>query len=433
MTVMAQSYLGKPFIEQKNKQVLVYVIMGSLLCLRGLNDLFLYPAIVLGVSVILFADQRIGLPFLFFILPFGTIFKFSPGQFSFFTVLFFLFVVRQFLRKGIRLLVFISCMILGGYLILLSGVEQSVTIITMLTGIVFVSYSVSGENSLKEILLAYSIGIILASALGLMQDFFPIIKNFVVDVVLRLGESERVNRFSGLQGNPNYFTVDIIMVLSGIAILLFQERNKLLYIILFIVLTAIGLMSLSKSFLISWLALMIFMFMFIVGTRRKKVKKLIFILVGIIGMVYLIAAEEINDYIIRFINSMGSVSDLTTGRTDIWSNYIAAIWGNIKILFFGNGINGELVNGKAPHNTYIELIYSMGILGVMIYIFVLHECLKKRHKARNIIQYLPMMLLLIRFFAIGLLTYDNLWFYLTLVAISLAPIKSDKSSNSYAG
>ena len=178
MTVMAQSYLGKPFIEQKNKQVLVYVIMGSLLCLRGLNDLFLYPAIALGVIVILFADQSIGLPFLFFILPLANIFKFSPEQFSFFTVLFFLFVARQFLKRGIHLSAFLSCMIFGVYLILLSGVRQSVTIITMLAGILFVSYSISGKNNLKEILIAYSIGLILASILGTIAKFFSDRKKF---------------------------------------------------------------------------------------------------------------------------------------------------------------------------------------------------------------------------------------------------------------
>ena len=420
MTVVAQSYLGKPFIEQKNKQVLVYVIMGCLLCLRGINDLFLYPSIVLGVSVILFADQSIGLPFLFFILPLANIFKFSPEQFSFFTVLFFLFVARQFLKRGIRLSALLSCMILGAYLILLSGVRQSVTIITMLVGILFVSYSISGKNNLKEILLAYSIGLILASALGLLQNFFPIVKNFVTDVVLRLGESERVNRFSGLQGNPNYFTVDIIMALSGIAILLFRENNRLPYIILFIVLTVIGFLSLSKSFLISWIALIFFMALHIIKSHKRRVRRLIFIMLATIGLIYFVAAEQINEYIIRFTETIGDMSDFTTGRTDIWIECITTIWNNLKILFVGNGINGSLVNDRGVHNTYLEAIYSLGILGTSIFLLVLCVCFKFNTKISEKVQFLPLIILLIRFLAIGLLTFDNLWFYLVIAVSAIA-------------
>lgn len=420
MTVMAQSYLGKPFIEQKNKQVLVYVIMGSLLCLRGLNDLFLYPAIALGVIVILFADQSIGLPFLFFILPLANIFKFSPEQFSFFTVLFFLFVARQFLKRGIHLSAFLSCMIFGVYLFLLSGVRQSVTIITMLAGILFVSYSISGKNNLKEILIAYSIGLILASILGLLQNFFPIVKNFVADVVLRLGESERVNRFSGLQGNPNYFTVDIIMALSGIAILLFRENNRLPYIILFIVLTVIGFLSLSKSFLISWVVLIFFMALYIIKSHKQRVRRLIFIMLATIGLIYFVAAEQINEYIIRFTETIDDMSDFTTGRTDIWRGYITTIWNNLKILFVGNGINGSIVNGRGVHNTYLEAIYSLGILGTSLFLIVLCVCFKFNTKISEKVQFLPLIILLIRFLAIGLLTFDNLWFYLVIAVSAIA-------------
>lgn len=419
MTIMAQNYLGTPLIKQKNKQVLIYVIMGCLLCLRGINDLFLYPAILLGVYVILFADPKVGFPFLFFVLPFANIFKFSPEQFSFFTVLFFLFVARRFLLKGMRLSVFISCMILGCYLFLLSGFEQAISIITILVGIIFVSYSFSSESNLREIILAYSFGLILASIVGLLQDYFPIVKNFVIDIVLRLDGTERINRFSGLQGNPNYFTVDIVMALSGIAILLFHERDNLLYGVLFVVLTAIGLLSLSKSFLISWLALIFFMLILIFKSHKKEAKRLIFVVFGVVVVIYLIAAEQINAYIIRFMGTMSSMSEFTTGRTDIWLNYISVIWNNLKILFFGNGVNGALLNGRSPHNTYLEMVYSLGIFGSILFIIVLKKCFNFKIKKHTGVQYLPLAILLIRFLAIGLFTSDYLWFYLIIAMKSL--------------
>ena len=242
----------------------------------------------------------------------------------------------------------------------------------------------------------------------------------MADVVLRLGESERVNRFSGLQGNPNYFTVDIIMALSGIAILLFRENNRLPYIILFIVLTVIGFLSLSKSFLISWVVLIFFMALYIIKSHKQRVRRLIFIMLATIGLIYFVAAEQINEYIIRFTETIDDMSDFTTGRTDIWRGYITTIWNNLKILFVGNGINGSLVNGRGVHNTYLEAIYSLGILGTSLFLLVLCICFKFNTKISEKVQFLPLIILLIRFLAIGLLAFDNLWFYLVIAVSAIA-------------
>ncbi len=78
-------------------------------------------------------------------------------------------------------------------------------------------------------------------------------------------------------------------------------------------------------------------------------------------MVYFLAFDYINAYLIRFANdSIGSLNEITTGRSDIWINYINAM-------------------------------------------------------------------LAVRMAAIGIVTYDNLWFYFVLIV--LLSKEADKKFN----
>ena len=74
--------------------------------------------------------------------------------------------------------------------------------------------------------------------------------------------------------------------------------------------------------------------------------------------------------IYRFNTESESVSDITTGRTDIWSNYFAYIKSNARIFLFGDGIGAKYLYGAA-HNIYVETWYHVGIVGFCSYILTL--------------------------------------------------------------
>lgn len=408
----------------KNKKWLwiwLCVAMGALLLLRSVNDIFLYPAFIFGVSAVLFSNANNGLCLLLFTLPFGPILKTSPESISFFTILFIAYVLKYIFTRPINFKTFFCVLILGVCLIIFSGTDQIITIATILIGIFLVSFSVNDESiKFDNIVISYSLGILLSSIIGLMQENLPIVEKFVISHLSKLGEGNYVNRFSGLHGNPNYFTVDVIIVLAALANLIMQNKKNTVAIVLFGALSIIGLLSISKSFLLSWLLLVFWMFISSFQLKSSKIIKILLLISCLLVAVYLFAKDSIDLYLVRFLDSSNKTfSDITTGRTDIWANYMHEIFSDTKTVFFGKGIGAELVNDKGAHNTYIELWYMLGLFGGILYLCTIGSCIKLKNKKILLICYAPLVVFLVRLLAIGTLLYDSIWFYIIIVILAL--------------
>lgn len=193
---------------------------------------------------------------------------------SFFTVLFFVFVLRMTISK--RTLdknVFISLSIFAFYAFCFSGLDQATTIITIILGMLMIYYLRKAEINIDFAILTFSLGIILSSILASLKDVFPIVNTFVGSSSLRLDSEHYAARFSGLQGNPNYYTLDIIMVLAVILVLMYRKSVKPVYIGCFVVLSVFGIMSVSKSYLVCWLMLIVCWFVLSVYQGVGKVFK----------------------------------------------------------------------------------------------------------------------------------------------------------------
>lgn len=409
-------------LTDRNSLRIIMPIMGILLCFRAIRSVFLYPLIMLSFFVFAFCPITICLPILFFLLPSANIIKISPGQISIFTVFYAFTVFRIIFKNGQmekKLVVSVALFVM--YAILFSGVSQMVTIATMAFGFILLhDISVSDGYDYSTILTSYALGIILASTLCVFKSQLPIIERFVSSSVLKLGHLEYLDRFAGLHGNPNYYTLDLTVVLSCLVVSMCREKITIWNTILFICLTVFGLMSISKSFLVAcaFLVAMLLFFSLRNGLRSFIGVFLFLVIAGI--SVYYFAEDSINGYITRLLQDSESNSDMssvTTGRWGIWETYLNAIFEDPKLLFLGKGIGGSLVNSSGAHNTYIEFIYYLGIVGTTIYLCVLKSVIALPHKKRNALLYVPIMVVLIRFLAVGVLVYDNVWFYYALICL----------------
>jgi O-antigen ligase len=95
--------------------------------------------------------------------------------------------------------------------------------------------------------------------------------------------------------------------------------------------------------------------------------------------------------------SASSLSDLTTGRSDVFSAYLSAITENVWTLLFGSGLAASNL-GRDPHNLYIEIAYYLGIVGlglIIAYYCTLIHAINYRNKTRGrqnlIAKYLPLL------------------------------------------
>ncbi|MBE7047858.1 MAG: hypothetical protein E7393_00590 [Ruminococcaceae bacterium] len=311
------------------------------------------------------------------------------------------------------------------YAVVFSGIGRVTTIVSMVAGLLMLYCLRTETINVNISIMSFALGIVFASILALMKDSLPYISMFVNDVLYRFAEDGYSSRFAGLQGNPNYYTMDIIVVLAVLITIMTYRETRRTHILCVVVLSIFGLMSISKSFLISLVLLLVF-WLFL-SIRQGGTKLTNFILVACIGsaLVYFYAYDSINLYMQRFaVDSGSSLSDMTTGRTDIWKDYMNTIWHDPKILLFGNGLKSLIYTGRGAHNTYIEAFFSLGIVGVSLFCIILRKCTGKI--LVKPIMWIPVSMLLFRMFGITILTYDNLWFYLAIFVL-LAKDMQDNS------
>lgn len=395
--------------------LLVILILG-----RATNNAFFY--IFVGVSLMIFTLSSVMDCFLLllFLLPFAPILKVNPGQMSFFTILFFIVVLRMVIaKKSFHTNVVLLLILFTIYCIAFSGLSKIATIITIIAGMIMLYYLRTTQVNVTSVIIAFSSGIIGASVLVLVKDLFPIMNTFIVDAVIKFDSGSYTNRFAAFQGNPNYYTLDISIILSAIIAVMYYKHARYLYMYL-IILSIFGLMSVSKSFLLSLILLMFLWFILSLRQGIKKVTKLLIILVVSGVLVYLCAYDYINAYLFRFAkDNQASLSGITTGRADIWELYIGEIFNNVKIFLFGNGLNTVIEGGRAAHNTYLESLFSLGILGTGLFLSCLRACMGKI--IIKPVMWIPIVILLFRMMAIGNLTYDNLWFELAII-VSLGKV-----------
>ncbi len=396
----------------------ICALFSLLILLRSVNDIFFYA--FAGISAVVFAISSTGhcVSFLFFLLPFATILKNNVDGMSIFTILFFLVILKMVIvsRKiDVRLFIFIT--LFATYSLLFSGMGQLTTVITMVSGILMLYYVRNDAIEITSVVSAYSAGICLSSVLALFKSSFPIINKFIMEAMLVLGEYSYASRFSGLDGNPNYYTMNVIMALSAIVVLIYNNKAKKIHIAYFVMLSVFGLMSVSKSFIISWvLLLVLWLFMSIRQGIGKFVKFLFIAGIGV-TVIYLFAYDYIDMYLFRFLqDETGSTDSITTGRLHLWLAYADAIFNNAKTMWLGNGLKSILETlGKGAHNTLLEALFNIGIVGCAILAATLRFSMGKIKIERGI--WIPIIILVVRIFSIGIFTHDNLWFFLAIIVM----------------
>lgn len=392
-------------------------LFAILLLGRAFNNAMLY--VFFGVAALAFVVSNPAhcVVFLFFLLPLASIIKPYVGSMSYYTVFFFLTVVKMVIahRKiDIRILVLVA--LFFAYNLVFSGTRGITALITMTAGILLVYYLRLGNINLKTVTLAFTAGICLASCLALFRQNLPVINGFIQEAVLKTGQSEYANRFSGLTGNPNYFTLDVIMVQAALIVLMHQEQKQMLYLICFGVLTVFGFMSVSQSYLLAWILLVFCWFLLSLQKGIRGLMRFVFIGVLMLAVTAVFAFEYIELFAFRIMSSVqGGAADITTGRADIWKDYLEVIMNDLKILFFGNGINTTIDTGRATHNTYLEYIFYFGVVGTSVLLGAMKLAMGKI--LREKILWVPVLILLVRMLAIGIATHDNIWFYLGLIVL----------------
>lgn len=370
---------------------------------------------------------------LFFCLPFSMIYKLSPASTSLFTyVMLAVSLVLLFRQKIFGKLQLILILAFAVYL--LPGMGSNITtavkiIVGLLLFYIFVDRT--KPEDFKNNVMAFGLGMVGSSFIGLLKSSWSRISVYYSNLKTINIDSEKSFRFTGLYRDPNYYSISVIIVIV-LCIMLFinKDGNKIFLAAVAGTLTIFGFTTYSKMFMFT-IAILAFVFLM---RQMKTPKKMAATAIPIViagGGLY--KWMQSSGYLSVMENRL-SGDDISTGRFGIWERYLDYIFSSPLTLFFGDGLKAPDYTGVAPHNTYIESVYYIGIVGSLLF-FITIICIARSRKLvarRTVTNYVLLIAFLVMIATLACFTVNDLMFYCMLLWMSLnINIKDKKGQISY--
>lgn len=274
--------------------------------------------------------------------------------------------------------------------------------------------------NLKSLLTAFAIFVaVICLTFNLFQVF-----NLVDGVKIPIGE---IFRFSLFIKDPNYTGGALLCALASIIILYRTKNlNRFAYFVLLFTISVCIFNTISKAAFIVYVLITGFVFIELLVISIKQKNKscvyelLIFACIVVLSMA--VSFKPILELLKRYISvkepsTEGTMSTLTTGRTDIWITYLNEIFSSFSIALFGKGSFAPILRFDT-HNIVLSVLYQFGTIGSLllagIYVIGLLKLKKNLTPARA---YLSFTILLMYMSLSALL---NTLFYVFFLVFALA-------------
>ncbi|WP_428863129.1 hypothetical protein [Clostridium sediminicola] len=301
------------------------------------------------------------------------------------------------------------------------------------TSIFFAVLFVNDKKLFERYTRIYALGLLLSSIVRLISFIIPNLNQYFLTMsgVYTLIVDGTLNiRFAGVDIDPNYYAVQILIAISCLLVCIYYEKErKNTSIILCISLSILGFLSLSKMYLLVFLFLVIITLVCFFKNNIKVGMKFlfsIFVCGGVLAHHYF--DYFYNSYILRFGGVDAGISDLTTGRSKIWLMFLSKITNNKKNLLLGADYEIGYLKDTVAHNMYLTALNYMGIFGViitLIYFYNIRNMLVIKIKDKKYfklisVNSIPLYVLLIANLALDSFVMDYFTIHLFLVFFALS-------------
>lgn len=429
-------------IISSNKALFIALLNVTLLSFAQAldNGILIALSIALFCSLVILSTKELFLPLMLFYLPWGPIIKIQPDGFTFFTLVIpIVFLILIFKHKKIDLKIsiitffFITLTILTKMIYSYSFSLEYGFILVMFLFIPTYYKSYNTKIDFKKCVYFLSIGIIAACISSQVLMKFP---HMLAYIYIDSAEHIDLLRLNGFYGDANFYSAQILTAISGLLVLLGENtKDSILDYLLIVILLFFGLQSVSKMFLLITAALLFIWFLFFIADRRaisKKVGITLLIAITVVSVITLnVFQKQINYYFIRF-GMITDVNSLTTGRSSILMSYLNYFNTNILSTFFGVGLSFVLVNNRASHNTIVEVIYQLGLVGGVGLLFWIKLAFKDTGASiisNKFDRYI--ILLFIGCFAswlsLDMLTFDEFFYFILFFFVGKKYLSSNKA------
>ena len=402
------------------KRMLVALMITALMMAGLYVKPCMYAAAALLAVWLFYLPSEQAVEILLYFMVFANVFKTSQRSSSLFTYLQIIPIAKMvFLEKDFRLnrscLGALICYAVYTIAFCFNGVVSYLRLVTglMLLAGIFQS-GVVKRLDCRRMLIFYSMGIVVSGLCAVA--FASAVKPYVSYLVVRLEDGSAVDRFSGLFQNSNYYSMEISLALAGHTVLFRNgEEKRREYIVIALALLALGIMTQSKTFVIT--AAIIVAAMIPIIALNHPGRLLAIIALG--AAAALAFRNQLTDLVEKYFHRIltlqeegASLTEMTTGRSDIWLVYLKVIVSDIRTMFLGNGIETRLLN-FAPHNLFVEAWFCLGIIGMALYAAVI--VLLRQPVARKRRYLIFAVVLLVRANTANIAFYTNFYYYLILL------------------
>lgn len=437
------------YFNKNNKNLVILILTLAIIWLiycfifNTFNYTFGIVFSFLYILFFLFQSPEKKYYIILFSLPFASIFKIGSGLPSSMIVLYTLFIIHILIKNNIGIkkidYLFLIIIVLFQFITIPLYQGSVLNLLSFVLNIIFMKVCILSMIQLNnKSLVLYNSTFIYSAAMCLSvvaADMFPGIPYIVSKEKQTILMS--IDRFSGLNTDPNYYSQLVLVAICLViaSLLVKQKKLRLLGLLICLFLIISGFRSISKSYALSIIVIVVSSFYYFItsihlssykGRLKKILISIVFLTLGIISLILVI-----QEFVVPVFEKR-TETDLLTGRGDIWKDYLKLLVLKPEILLTGVGFSNDAnILGKelgvymAPHNIYLEVIVGCGVIGSFL-LFLLFRDLFKYFKYTIQSPYF-MFFIIILFTSFGLSLSSNDAFFILLPLIILFRIGANSN------
>lgn len=417
-----------------NRNLILRIIVCYILVVAGVvTRPLMYVALLVTVGIVILTREEWELTtILVALVHVSPIFKLSPGSTSLFTYVE-LIAIAKYLTFDHKLSwkffsawgLYSVYLLVGCGMNTLSGFGFEVTDLIKAIMVPLLLYCMAKDldyNRFHFLSIVYVVGVLFASLLSWMSDYIPNMLSYISYKQVYLGYSSSGfiarTRFSGLMGDPNYYSIHLILSIAICAIWWSRKEIKsIAFYLVFGILATLGAMTGSKSFFLMLIVVTV-MIIIVLFKSRNYPQAFLFVAVLAAAVVLLLAGYvNIFDTVLsRFQLVETAGKDLTTGRADLWNQYLSNFIEHPLVAVFGNGLGKGYSFERAPHNTFIDFIDFVGIIGSLLFVLSIKSVATVQWAGKSMGRrsILLVVILCVMYFSLSMFTSNDLPFQILL-------------------
>lgn len=362
--------------------------------------------------LILISGYRESIYYLAFFTSFAGILVYQERHLYF--VIIILFILKGLFGNKVKKDTFLYFVFILFYSLIFSDFGGNYSFAKIIGLVLFFAVPVIADSAAdidyNDFMRHYIFGFTFETVIGYFVMSIPSMRALFAYDLMWTANYQELTRFFGLAFDCNFYALSNYVVVSYLLFSFDKITRFRGILIIFFVLS--GLQTVSKSYLLVLGLLLVF---YLIRNIRYFKKIIIALAVGIIGIgCFIYVSDKIGYNVLELILERfvkGSFADNTTGRVDIWNNYLKMFeQAGIKELLFGFGFNATVE--RAAHNTFIELIFHFGLIGFALWVVYFINCAKKFfYNANGFNSRTPIVLisLLLGAFFLSAYTYEAFW------------------------